>query len=132
MKRTPLRRKTPLHSKRKKERRAEGRVDHKRMRPKASADPTAEQRRYHEDLRKRRRCECCGNTRDLVLHHILASVPGKVGRRDHWYVVLICATCHNIGTVSVHLCGSEAKFLEETGCDLVAISVIRLEEWRRG
>lgn len=114
--------------KRERPRRCEGRVQHKRMRPKASADPTAEQKRYWDSLPNR--CEGCGATRDIVVHHLLAPAPGKRGRRDHWFVVKLCALCHNMGTESVHLLGSEAKFLDRRGVDLVAVSIINLERYR--
>lgn len=121
-------RKSPLKQKRDRPRRDEGRVQHGRMRPKASADPTAEQERFHASLPKQ--CQCgCGRPRQCV-HHLLARVPGKGKRRDHWYVVGLANYCHNLGTKSVHLLGSEAAFLRETGVDLVAIAISNLERWR--
>lgn len=126
-------RRTPLRSKRQTPRRkAPERVQHARMKPKRGAMPTAEQERYHRWLRGEpapRACEGCGSRIDTVIHHILAAVEGKVARRDHWFVVLLCAQCHNMGTKSVHLLGSEAEFLRVHGVDLVAISIQRLSEW---
>lgn len=122
-------RRSPLRPKRLTPRRSEGRIKHDRMRPKASRPPTAEQQRYHLWLRQRAKCEA-GGTGDLVLHHILAFTPGKQGRRDHWFVVLISADLHNISEKSVHGLGSEAKFLREHGVDLVAIARLRLAQWR--
>ncbi len=126
-------RRTGLRSKRATPRRNEGRVSHERMKPR-TVEPSAEQRRYHDWLRgdghRERMCEACGSRLDTVIHHILGAAPGKVGRRDHWYVVLICAPCHNGRTDSVHGLGSEAKFLDRVLIDLVAISVARLKEYR--
>lgn len=72
-------------------------------------------------------CPVCRST--CVLHHILAPCPGKVGRRDDWFVVPICPIHHNIGTKSVHLLGSEAAFFREHGVDLVALSIRNLQRW---
>lgn len=123
MKRSPLRAKRPTP------RRNEGRIVHARLKPKASAEPTAEQARYHAHLRATALCEGCGG-RGHHIHHLLASAPGKTGRRDHWFVVLLCAGCHNGRSDSVHLLGSEARFLEVHGVDLVAVAVLRLTEWQ--
>lgn len=120
---------SPLRAKRDRPRRNEGRVQHERVKPK-TVEPTAEQRRYHDWLRAKGRCEASGVTVDLVLHHILSRAPGKVGRRDHWFVVLISAALHNGRTDSVHLLGSEAEFLRVHGVDLVAVACARLEEYR--
>lgn len=123
-------RSSALNPKRATPRRNEGRVKHDRMRPKASRPPTAEQQRYHFWLRQKGRCQA-GGTGDLVIHHLLDRAPGKRGRRDHWFVVLISTSNHNMGTKSVHLLGSEARFREETGVDLVAVAVGNLGEYRR-
>jgi len=101
------------------------------MKPKASDGPTVEQQHYWAWLRAFiGRCEACGTRAQLNIHHLLARAPGKVGRRDHWFVVLICAGCHT-GAKGVHGLGSEAKFLTEHRVDLVAISVQRRGEWDR-
>lgn len=123
-------RRSPLTPKRKTPRRSEGRIQHDRMRPKASAAPTAEQQRYHAWLRSLGKCEACETTVDLVIHHILAPMPGKVRRRNHWFVVLICAPDHNGDRESVHGLGSEKAFKDARGVDLCAVSVNRLKEWR--
>lgn len=122
-------RRSPLNPKRDRPRRNEGRVQHKRLRRKASAPPTAEQERYHLHLRGLGKCEACGATVDLVIHHILGRVPGKQGRRDHWFVVLICAPCHNGRADSVHGLGSEEKFLAVHYVDLRKVALNRLLEW---
>jgi hypothetical protein len=114
-------------------RRDEGRVQHGRMKER-TVDPSPEQERYHDSLRffpdgKRRPCQCgCGRIGEAI-HHLLARVPGKGGRRDHWFVVLLSHSCHNLGRDSVHGCGSEAKFKEVHGVDLPAIAVANLNAW---
>lgn len=123
-------RRSPLNPKRDRPRRDEGRIRHDRLRPKASAAPTAKQQRYHLWLRGLGKCEACGARVDLVLHHILARVPGKQGRRDHWFVVLICAPDHNGNSDSVHGLGSEEKFKAVHYVDLCAIALERLKEWQ--
>lgn len=101
---------------------------HARIKPR-TVEPTAEQRRYHDWLRERGACEACGVQHDLVLHHILARAPGKVGRRDHWFCVILCAPDHNGRADSVHGLGSEAAFAEKVRIDLVAIAIARLGEY---
>jgi hypothetical protein len=78
---------------------------------------------------KRRPCQCgCGRIGEAI-HHLLARVPGKGGRRDHWFVVLLSHSCHNLGRDSIHMLGSEAKFKEVHGVDLPAIAVANLNAW---
>lgn len=122
MKRTPLRAKRPTP------RRSEGRINHVRMKRKASAEPDAEQAHYHLHLRATARCEGCGAPGHHI-HHILAHAPDKAGRRDHWLVVLLCAGCHNGRSDSVHGLGSEAAFMAIHRVDLVAVALARLGQW---
>lgn len=124
MKRTPLRRKreTPR-------RKAPERVVSARLKPKAGQEPSDEQRRFHAHLRGLP-CQCgCGRPSECF-HHLMAPAPGKVGRRDHWFGVGLTHECHNLGTKSVHLLGSEAAFQREHGVDLVAVAVENLRLWR--
>lgn len=88
--------------------------------------PSKHEERYWASLE--RRCVACGTAQDTVIHHILARIPQKVRQRDHRFVVRLCATCHNMGTDSVHLLGSEEAFQHRRGVDLVAIAV---ENWER-
>lgn len=118
-------RRAPIRPKRLTPRRNDGRVTHGRIKVR-NVEPNAEQRAYWKWLREHFCCEGCGRRRALVIHHILPS-----SARDHWRVVILCPGCHNGRTDSVHLLGSEAKFLERHGVDLVAVSVARLEEYRR-
>lgn len=64
-----------------------------------------------------------------VIHHILAEAPGKRGRRDDMLVVKLSPCVHNMGNLSVHLLGSEAKFAQVWGVDLVAIAVRNRDDW---
>lgn len=88
--------------------------------------PSKHEERYWQSLE--RRCVACGATQDTVIHHILARIPQKQRQRDHRFVVRLCATCHNMGTDSVHLLGSEEAFQHRHGVDLVAIAV---DNWGR-
>ncbi len=100
-------------------------MTHARMKPKRGAKPDSEQRAYHGWLRSLGKCEACGATADLVLHHILPST-----RRSHWLVTIICAPCHNGRTDSVHGLGSEEEFERRFGVNLVAAAIMRLAQWR--
>ena len=75
-----------------------------------------------------RECQACGFP-DAVIHHLLTFAPGKISRRDHRTVVRLCPACHNMGTYSVHLLGSERKFLEHHGIDLMKIAVDNRERY---
>jgi hypothetical protein len=116
----PMRRATPR-------RKAPERVKHERVKPKAATRPTAEQRQFWNSLPAY--CQGCTGPGECV-HHLLADVPGKVGRRDHFYVVRLCHACHNRGTNSVHLLGSEAAYQRVHGTDLVAACVANVERYR--
>lgn len=119
-----LKRRTPLRRKRATPRRNEGRVQHKRAKPKAKAPPDAAEQR-HLDRVANGPCIVCGKTDDIVLHHVMKA-PNKKRRRDHRFVARLCAGHHNMSNVSVHALGSEAKFLAHTGVDVVAWAI---EQW---
>ena len=85
--------------------------------------PTAAEQR-HMDRVRAKGCVVTGAT-DVVLHHIM-KCPGKTKRRDHRFVVGLVPELHNMGPLSVHSLGSEARFLEVHGYDLAAIAV---REW---
>lgn len=123
LRRSPLSRKTPL-TQTKPLRRGPMR---RKPRP-ATPEPV---KRYWDSLPSR--CEGCGHWDHagelVVVHHILADAPGKVGRRDHMLVVKLCPLCHNMGTNSVHLLGSEAAYAERRGVDLVAVAVRSRDAW---
>jgi hypothetical protein len=129
-----LRTYTPLRPERREPRRDEGRVTHERIKPRRG-EISDEQQRYHDSLRyfqggRRRPCQCgCRRTGEDV-HHILARVPGKGPKRDHWFVVLLSSFCHTMGRDSIHMLGSEAKFKEVHGVDLAQVAVDNLNGWR--
>lgn len=123
MKHPPLRRKIGLGTSRKPVRARSGRSGSRTL--------TEAQKRFHAHLRGLP-CQCgCGRPGECT-HHILAPAPGKVGRRDHFFCVRLAHHCHNLGTKSVHLLGSEAAFAREHGIDLVAVAVENLRKWNEG
>lgn len=113
MKRTPLKRKTPLRAKRPTPRRDEGRVAHQRTKRKATSK-TAEEARFLE-LVASLGCLICG--KPASVHHIMHA-PGKQRRRDHRFVAPLCRE-HHQGDSGVHGLGSESAFLALWGVDLV-------------
>lgn len=119
---TPLRAKTPMRRTapvRKVARKAVSR----------GVKPNADERAYWDTLGDA--CMACGRS-GTVVHHILAHAPGKGSRRDHMLVVKLDPGCHNMGTNSVHLLGSEARFRDVTGVDLVAIAVANRDDYLAG
>ncbi len=104
-----------------------GRVKHERVKTK-STSPTAEQDRFSAWLPDV--CQGCGVCGGTVRHHLLANADGKERRRDHWFIVRLCPDCHNMGTDSVHLLGSEAAFKAKHGVDLVVAAVRNLLNWK--
>ncbi len=123
--RSKLEQRKPLPKVREKARRSEGRVQHGRIRVR-QIKPNTDQQRFWDSLPNE--CQACGSL-GQVIHHILANAPGKTSRRDHFLVVKLCAKCHNIGDISVHALGSEARFEDETGVDLVAAALANREAW---
>lgn len=106
MKRTPLRRKTPLRVKRPTPRRNEGRVDHGRMKRKAT-DYTALEEAHVARLKKMR-CVVTGK-QPVDVHHLMKA-PDKRCRRDHRWTVPLHGSMHNRGDNSVHGLGTESMF----------------------
>lgn len=110
MKRSPLKRKTPLKAKASLKR--GGAIKPKRKPPKPKAEA--------EHLARVAAMPCCvTGQRPVVLHHIM-HMPGKATRRDDRYVVPLIPELHNMGNLSVHMLGSERRFLEVHGVDLPA------------
>jgi hypothetical protein len=118
---------TPIKAKRDTPRRSEGRVQHKRIKPR-TVDPTPEQERFWDSLPYW--CQVPGCFGEAVNHHLMSTAPGKQGRRDHWFIARLCPDHHNMSDCSVHGLGSEAAFKRETGVDLVAIAVANRKIWR--
>lgn len=112
MKRSPLKRKTPLKAKASLKR--GGAIKPKRKPPKPKAEAA--------HLARVAAMPCCvTGQRPVVLHHIM-HMAGKATRRDDRYVVPLVVGLHNAGNQSVHMLGSERKFLEVHGVDLVEIA----------
>jgi len=91
----------------------------KRIKPKAKAPPTAEERR-HKDTVACMACIGCGAF-GVELHHAM-KVIGKVRRRDDRFIVPLCPTCHR-GPKGVHGLGSEEAFEKLTGVNISAEAV---------
>jgi hypothetical protein len=122
-----LKQRKPLAKKRLVPRRNEGRVKQERMKPKHT-EPNAEQKRYWDSLVPY--CVNCGKP-DAVIHHIMEDCAGKEYRRDHWFVVRLCAKCHNMDKASVHLNGKrESGFKAIHNCDLVWLANRNLTGWK--
>lgn len=65
---------------------------------------------------------CVTGQRPIHVHHVMHA-PGKTTRRDDRFVVPLIPALHNMGDQSVHMLGSERKFLEVHGVDLVAVAI---------
>jgi hypothetical protein len=85
-----------------------------RVKRKASSPSNAAELRHWARLREMG-CVGCGNP-DVERHHSLTA-KGKRCRRDHRFVVPLCAACHR-GPSGVHGLGSERAFGEMIGTDL--------------
>lgn len=85
-----------------------------RVKRKASSAPNAAEESHWQRLRAIG-CLGCGST-NVERHHSLTAV-GKRCRRDHRFVVALCADCHR-GPSGVHGLGSERLFGEQIGIDL--------------
>lgn len=68
-------------------------VNHKRMKPKAGADPTAAERRHGQRVRAMPCLVCSGPS---TLHHVTGSIHGGRITRSHQLVVPLCARHHQV------------------------------------
>lgn len=75
-----------------------------RMRPRAKHAPTVAEK-LHMDRIARDGCVVCGA--DAEIHHV--KVPGRIGNRDHRFVVGLCPE-HHRGRTGFHGLGSEHLF----------------------
>lgn len=64
----------------------------------------------------------CGAVSEHV-HHIIHVNYQRI-TKDDWLVVKLCAACHQNGPQAVHRLGGERQYLEQTGTDLVALSIL--------
>lgn len=115
MRRTPMKRKreTPR-------RKAPERVPG-RMKPKAGASPTAEEKNHHTRVRALP-CIVPGCARPSTLHHATGSIHGGRVARSHRLVVNLCALHHQIqfGPKDSVEALSHRGFYEKYGIDLLA------------
>lgn len=108
---------SPLKAKRDKPRRNEGRVAHVRMKPRAGAPPTAEERRHIQRVASLP-CLVCGAP--STVHHVTATVHGGRISRSHKRVVPLCPKHHqhDHGPLSVERLSHRGFYLE-WGIDLL-------------
>lgn len=81
-------------------------VDHRRMKPKAGAPPTAEEKRFMEWVATELSCLACGR-QPVTLHHVTSDGYKRIAR-SHKRIVPLCAMHHLIQhgpTVSVEALG---------------------------
>lgn len=115
MKRSPLRIKRPTPR-----RKAPERVQGGRMKPKAGAPPTAEEK-AHMGRVAALPCLACGKRGPSTVHHVTASIFGFRIPRSHRRVVPLCLAHHqhDHGPESVERL-SHAGFFSRFGIDLLA------------
>jgi hypothetical protein len=111
-------RRTALKSRRETPRRNDGRVTQLRMKPKAKVAPGGLEVRHIARIAAMG-CLVCGAPANV--HHIMRA-PGKIRRRDHRFIAPLCQP-HHQGDHGVHGLGSEAKFEEHHGIDIVGWAV---------
>jgi hypothetical protein len=112
-------RRTYLSRKRAEPRRSEGRVQHKRMKPRAGARPTAEEKRHMARVASLP-CLVSGE-RPVQLHHVTATIAGGRIARSHKRIVPLAPRYHqhDHGKQSVERLG-HARFFLVHGIDLLA------------
>jgi hypothetical protein len=118
---------SPLPAKRATPRRNEGRVQHGRIKRKAT-DMNSLEEAHVEGIRK---MPCVVSGKSPVVAHHLMKAPGKRCRRDHRWVVPLIPDLHNMGDKSVHALGSEAEFEREHGLAPGFLIAWAKREWER-
>lgn len=110
---------SPLKPKRERPRRKAGRIAHQRMKPKASAPPTAEER-IHLAYVASLPCLICGK-QPVTVHHVTATIHGGRTSRSHKRVAPLCVEHHqhDHGPLSVERLGHKGFWLAH-GIDLLA------------
>ena len=93
-------------------------MSHERMKPKAKAIASGEEGRHVQRIAG---IPCLICQRPANVHHGMHA-SGKVRRRDHRFIVPLCRD-HHQGDEGVHGLGSESKFRERWGVDLVAWAI---------
>ena len=89
--------------------------------------PIAAVKRYWEWLSHEFPFCVCGAVRECF-HHII-HVNGQRISKDDMLVIGLCAECHQNGPQALHRLGGERQFLQETGWDLVQLSVLRRHDF---
>ncbi len=84
--------------------------------------PAAAVRRYWDWLAQE--CPDCVCGAPAEHNHHIIHVNRQRITKDDWLVVRLCAACHQNGPQAVHRLGGERQYLEATGYDLVARSVL--------
>lgn len=107
----------PLNRKREAPRRNEGRVQHDRIRPKASAKPSAEEKR-HLGRVAGMGCLVCGAPAEA--HHVHSDGAQRITRSPR-RVTPLCSIHHRTGPDAVHVL-SHSGFTERHGIDLLAVA----------
>lgn len=102
------------------------RPDHKRIKPKYSPTPNAEEARHEARLEKLP-CYGCGRF-GVACHHTLLNFPEKRFRRDHRYQLPVCYDCHQ-GPQGIHGIGSEATWLESVGKSVDRAIAYMIAQW---
>ncbi len=69
----------------------------------------------------------CGRQSEQI-HHILSVNYQRISK-DDWIVVKLCADCHTNGNHSVHRLGSERKFEEVNGIDLLQRAILSRHDY---
>lgn len=103
-------------------------INHKRMKPKAGAAPTAEEKRFMGWVAE---CSClaCGR-RPVTIHHVTSDGFKRIAR-SHKRIVPLCAMHHLIQhgpTISVEALG-HAGFRDRWGVDLLVEAESLWEKW---
>ena len=109
---------SPLKARRETPRRNEGRVRHGRIKAKAAAPPSTEEKRHLERVAAMP-CLVCGQA--ATVHHVTASIHGGRISRSHQRVVPLCPRHHQIQhgpQESVEALG-HGRFREVHGIDLL-------------
>ena len=83
--------------------------DHKRMKATYSPYPSASEKRHADRLHASENCFGCGRW-GIETHHLMLPFEGKRWRRDHRFLLPVCASCHR-GQNGIHGLGSERKWL---------------------
>lgn len=129
MKRSPLKRKTPLRSRAAKPKAVHSeRTAHIGRLKRKATDMNALEEAHIARIKAMR---CLVSGKQYVDAHHLMKAPGKRCRRDHRWVVPLHRELHNGGADSVHGLGSEALFEQRHGFAPGYLVAWAQREWER-